>query len=83
MLLKITQQIWKQIIIRKVHRRLVPRYDGPFRVVKRVVQVGLTRLVEGPPYLLSELSEALPRGLPESRTCPKQAGTSDHQNSVQ
>ena len=34
--LKLTPQIWKQITNKKVHRGLIPRYDGPFEVVKRV-----------------------------------------------
>ncbi|KAJ4722993.1 Retrotransposon protein, putative, Ty3-gypsy subclass [Melia azedarach] len=38
-LLKLTPQIWKKISSKTVHRGLVPRYDGPFEVVKRVGRV--------------------------------------------
>ena len=33
-LLKLTPQIWKRISAKTVHRGLVPRYDGPFKMVK-------------------------------------------------
>lgn len=39
MLLKLTPQIWKKIKSKIVHRGLVPKYDGPFEVVKRVGNV--------------------------------------------
>lgn len=39
MLLKLTPQIWKKINSKMVHRRLVPKYDGPFEVMKQMVQV--------------------------------------------
>ncbi|KAJ0040273.1 hypothetical protein Pint_26945 [Pistacia integerrima] len=35
-LLKLTPQIWKKIKSKRVHRALVPKYDGPFEVVSRV-----------------------------------------------
>ena len=35
-LLKLTPQIWKQIVSKTRHRGLIPKYDGPFEVVKRV-----------------------------------------------
>ena len=35
-LLKLTPQIWKRISKKTAHRGLVPRYDGPFEVVKRI-----------------------------------------------
>jgi hypothetical protein len=38
-LLKLTPQIWKKIKSKIVHRGLVPKYDGPFEVVKRVGNV--------------------------------------------
>jgi ribosomal protein L21E len=38
-LLKLTPQIWKKIKSKVVHRGLVPKYDGPFEVVKRVGKV--------------------------------------------
>ena len=39
MLLKLTPQIWKQIVSKTGHRGLIPKYDGPFEVVKRVSEV--------------------------------------------
>lgn len=38
-LLKLTPQIWKKIKSKTVHRGLVPKYDGPFEVVKQVGRV--------------------------------------------
>ena len=38
-LLKLTPQIWKQIVSKNTHRGLIPKYDGPFEVVKRVSEV--------------------------------------------
>ena len=38
-LLKLTPQIWKQIVSKTGHRGLIPKYDGPFEVVKRVSEV--------------------------------------------
>ena len=38
-LLKLTPQIWKQIVSKTRHRGLIPKYDGPFEVVKRVGEV--------------------------------------------
>lgn len=35
-LLKLTPQIWKKISSKAVHRGLVPKYDGPFEVLKKV-----------------------------------------------
>ena len=35
-MLKLTSQIWKKISAKTVHRGLIPRYDGPFEVIKRV-----------------------------------------------
>ncbi|KAL0461931.1 UNVERIFIED_CONTAM: hypothetical protein Slati_0080700 [Sesamum latifolium] len=35
-LLKLTPQIWKKISSKSVHRRLIPKYDGPFEVVSKV-----------------------------------------------
>lgn len=39
MLLKLTPQIWKKINSKMVHRGLVPKYDGPFEVMKQMGQV--------------------------------------------
>lgn len=36
---KLTPQIWKQIMNKKRHRGLIPRYDGPFKVVERIGEV--------------------------------------------
>lgn len=36
MMLKLTPQIWKTINSKSVHHRLVPKYDGPFEVIKKV-----------------------------------------------
>ena len=33
-LLKLTPQIWKQIVSKTRHGGLTPKYDGPFDVVK-------------------------------------------------
>ena len=38
-LLKLTQQIWKKIVSKKRHWGLIPKYDGPFEVVKRVGEI--------------------------------------------
>lgn len=38
-MLKLTPQIWKQISRKRAHRGLIPRYDGPFEVVKQVGNV--------------------------------------------
>ena len=38
-LLKLTPQIWKKVDSKTRHRSLIPRYDGPFEVLKRVGQV--------------------------------------------
>jgi len=38
-LLKLTPQIWKKIKSKAVHRGLIPKYDGPFEVVKQVGRV--------------------------------------------
>lgn len=38
-LLKLKPHMWKQISSEKVHRGLIPRFDGTFTVVKRVGQV--------------------------------------------
>ncbi|XP_073105624.1 uncharacterized protein [Elaeis guineensis] len=35
-LLKLTPQIWKKISSKMVHQGLVPKYDGPFEIVKKV-----------------------------------------------
>jgi hypothetical protein len=35
-LLKLTLQIWKKIMGMTQHRGLVPRYDGPFKIIKKV-----------------------------------------------
>ena len=35
-LLKLTPHIWRRITRKTAHRGLVPRYDGPFEVVKRI-----------------------------------------------
>lgn len=35
-LLKLTPQIWKKISSKIVHHELIPQFDGPFEVVKRV-----------------------------------------------
>ena len=36
LLLKLTPQIWKKIISRKIHKEVVQKYDGPFEIVKKV-----------------------------------------------
>ena len=38
-LLKLTPQIWKRISSKTRQRGLIPKYDGPFEVIKRVGQV--------------------------------------------
>lgn len=38
-LLKLTPQIWKKINAKTRHRGLIPRYDGPFDIVKKVGNV--------------------------------------------
>ena len=38
-MLKLTPQIWKKISSKTVHRGLIPKYDGPFEVFKRVGNV--------------------------------------------
>ncbi|XP_069154704.1 uncharacterized protein [Solanum lycopersicum] len=38
-LMKLTPQIWKQIVSKTRHRFLIPKYDSPFEVVKRVGEV--------------------------------------------
>ncbi|XP_075674950.1 uncharacterized protein LOC142644162 [Castanea sativa] len=35
-LLKLTPQIWRKFKSEAIHQGLVPKYDGPFEVVKRV-----------------------------------------------
>ena len=35
-LLKLTPQIWKKISSKTRQRGLIPKYDGPFKVIKRV-----------------------------------------------
>ncbi|KAG8366490.1 hypothetical protein BUALT_Bualt17G0085400 [Buddleja alternifolia] len=38
-LLKLTPQIWKKISSKTVHRGLIPKYDGPFEILKKVGNV--------------------------------------------
>ena len=38
-LLKLTPQIWRRFRSESVHRWLIPKYDGPFEIFKRVVVV--------------------------------------------
>ena len=38
-LLELTPQILKQIVSKNRHRGLIPKYDGPSEVVKRVGEV--------------------------------------------
>ena len=38
-LLKLTPQIWKKISSKKRQRGLIPKYNGPFEVIKRVGHV--------------------------------------------
>ena len=38
-LLKLTPQIWKKIRYKQFQRGLIPKYDGPFEVVKRIGNV--------------------------------------------
>ena len=38
-LLKLTPQIWKKIKNKQFQRGLIPKYDGPFEVVKRIGNV--------------------------------------------
>ena len=40
MLLKLTPQIWKKISSKTVHWGLIPKYDGPFEVIKKVEKCG-------------------------------------------
>ena len=35
-LLKLTLQIWRKFRSKSVHRGLIPKYDGPFEILKRV-----------------------------------------------
>ena len=37
--MKLTPQIWKKISSKTRQRGLIPKYDGPFEVIKRVGQV--------------------------------------------
>ena len=39
MLLKLTPQIYKKISAKTTHRGLIPKYDGPFEIVKKVGKV--------------------------------------------
>ena len=56
-LLKLTPQIWKKISSKTRQRGLIPKYDGPFEVIKRVGQVGymLKRLKLHPTFHVSFL----------------------------
>src|SRR5262249_23072265 len=38
-MLKLTPQIWKKISSKSAHRGLIPKYDGPFEVMKKVGNV--------------------------------------------
>ena len=38
-LLKLTPQIWKEIRNKQFQRGLIPKYDGPFEIVKRIGNV--------------------------------------------
>lgn len=38
-LLKLTPQIWKKISSKTIHRGLISKYDGPFKVIERVGEV--------------------------------------------
>ena len=38
-LLKLTPHIWRNFRSESVHRGLIPKYDGPFEIMKRVVTV--------------------------------------------
>ncbi|KAL3512886.1 hypothetical protein ACH5RR_025603 [Cinchona calisaya] len=38
-MLKLTPQIWKKVSSKIVHRGLIPKYDGPFEVIKYVGKV--------------------------------------------
>ena len=38
-LLKLTPQIWKKIRYKQFQRGLIPKYDGPFEIVKRIRNV--------------------------------------------
>ena len=35
-LLKLTSLIWRKFRSESVHRGLIPKYDGPFEIVKKV-----------------------------------------------
>ena len=37
--LKLTPQIWKKILNKQFQRGLIPKYDGPFEIVKRIGNV--------------------------------------------
>ena len=37
--MKLTPQIWKKISSKTRQKGLIPKYDGPFEVIKRVGQV--------------------------------------------
>ena len=39
MMLKLTPQIWKKVSSKTVHRGLIPKYDRPFEVIKKVGRV--------------------------------------------
>lgn len=47
-LLTLTPQIWKKINRNIVHYRLIPQYDSPFKMIKRVGEVA---------YRLEELKD--------------------------
>lgn len=63
-LLKLTPQIWKTISSKTVHRGLIPKYDGPFEIVKKVGRVAYRlklpdRLKVHPTFHVSYLEEVL------------------------
>ena len=36
MLLKLTPQIWRKFKSEVIHKSLIPKYDGPFEIIKRI-----------------------------------------------
>lgn len=52
-MLKLTEQIWKKISSKTVHRGLIPKYDGAFEVFKRVGNVAYR--LKLPPLLRLEV----------------------------
>ena len=62
-MLKLTSQIWKKIINKQFQRGLIPKYDGPFEVVKCIGNVAyklkLPERLKLHPHIPCNLLEAL------------------------